>query len=273
MSVDKGKHFYLAFHTEDRVPPNVGRVNRRARVILVRVEGGNLTELGRADVGGLGDTPKNLRLDRQGGILTVHYDGKQVLQRLDGTPLPPGKAGVYAYANGVEDPGWFASSQPAFFDEVTASLLDSDNDGVGDDTDNCVDKANPGQVDLDADGIGDVCDPTPPPPPADTGDTGSDTSVDTGDTGLAGGDSGSGNGGNGGSNSGGNGGSNNGGSSGVTFPDGNGDSGSADDFVLLYPDEELLAACGCDQGGAGWPWLAGVGLLLGLRRRRSPTTR
>ena len=35
---------------------------------------------------------------------------------------------------------------------------DADNDGVFDDTDNCVDGYNPNQIDTDADGMGDVCD-------------------------------------------------------------------------------------------------------------------
>ncbi|MDD3814727.1 MAG: thrombospondin type 3 repeat-containing protein [Desulfocapsaceae bacterium] len=36
--------------------------------------------------------------------------------------------------------------------------VDSDNDGISDDTDNCPDVANPDQADADGDGIGDVCD-------------------------------------------------------------------------------------------------------------------
>lgn len=36
--------------------------------------------------------------------------------------------------------------------------VDTDQDGIPDETDNCVDDANPGQEDLDGDWIGDVCD-------------------------------------------------------------------------------------------------------------------
>ncbi|HEY7033200.1 MAG TPA: SpaA isopeptide-forming pilin-related protein [Thermomicrobiales bacterium] len=44
---------------------------------------------------------------------------------------------------------------------------DADGDGVADDADNCVDTANPDQVDTDADGQGDACDDTPSGPDHD----------------------------------------------------------------------------------------------------------
>jgi hypothetical protein len=47
------------------------------------------------------------------------------------------------------------------FDETTYDFElvgDADGDGVKDDTDNCVDVANPGQTDTDGDGQGDACD-------------------------------------------------------------------------------------------------------------------
>ena len=39
--------------------------------------------------------------------------------------------------------------------------LDTDNDGVPDAEDNCVNDPNPQQVDEDDDGLGNVCDPQP----------------------------------------------------------------------------------------------------------------
>jgi hypothetical protein len=42
---------------------------------------------------------------------------------------------------------------------VMKYVVDSDNDGVDDQTDNCPSVSNPDQADFDGDGIGDVCDP------------------------------------------------------------------------------------------------------------------
>ncbi|SHJ69521.1 thrombospondin type 3 repeat-containing protein, partial [Aquimarina spongiae] len=51
--------------------------------------------------------------------------------------------------------GFNFSQQIVFFGNC---LSDTDNDGILDETDNCVNTPNPGQEDADFDGIGDVCD-------------------------------------------------------------------------------------------------------------------
>ena len=45
--------------------------------------------------------------------------------------------------------------------KITADCLDSDDDGVCDDQDNCPDIYNPDQTDSNGDGIGDACEPPP----------------------------------------------------------------------------------------------------------------
>jgi len=63
---------------------------------------------------------------------------------------------------------------------VTVNEADADNDGVLDSADNCPNEANPGQEDIDGDGLGDVCDPADdrPPTPSDTDSDGVPDSKD-----------------------------------------------------------------------------------------------
>jgi hypothetical protein len=50
------------------------------------------------------------------------------------------------------------------FTEFEHSIKDSDNDGIPDDKDNCLNIANPDQKDADGDGVGDACDGCPNDP-------------------------------------------------------------------------------------------------------------
>jgi hypothetical protein len=53
-------------------------------------------------------------------------------------------------------------------DCTAEEVVDTDGDGVPDDQDNCPEIANADQLDTDADGLGDLCDPNPTVPDVDT---------------------------------------------------------------------------------------------------------
>ena len=75
------------------------------------------------------------------------------------------------------EPLWTCSGEPSVCE------ADSDEDGIGDSSDNCPATANTGQSDLDSDGTGDACDPCPIDNPDDSDSDGVCNSSDacTGD--------------------------------------------------------------------------------------------
>ncbi|TXG35065.1 T9SS type B sorting domain-containing protein [Seonamhaeicola maritimus] len=60
-------------------------------------------------------------------------------------------------------------------EEITVGALDTDNDGILDVDDNCVDTANADQADTDSDTVGDVCDNCPDDANTDQADADADT--------------------------------------------------------------------------------------------------
>ncbi len=51
------------------------------------------------------------------------------------------------------------TTEPIEDKNETVEIMDADNDGIADSTDNCVNNPNPDQADIDSDAIGDLCDP------------------------------------------------------------------------------------------------------------------
>ncbi len=233
--------FYLLFYSGDSSPPPVGVVNNPT-VVLLRVEGGAATEVARARVAELTDTPTLLRLNRVGNHLTAFYGASYLFAFDDPAPLPGGQAGVYSYDAGLGQAG-----DTVFFDDVYAYQFDTDSDGVPDDTDNCVNTPNPDQADRDNDGVGNACEGgAGDTDSGDTDTTGTDTDSGGTDTDVTGTDT----------------------DAGGTDTDLNGgadtdaglDGGGADG---------LLAACsGCATGGASGMGAVAVGLLVVASRRR-----
>jgi hypothetical protein len=62
----------------------------------------------------------------------------------------------------VHEDGTFEPLQTSPFSFKVSDIRDGDCDGVADSKDNCPEKANPGQEDVDANGVGDVCETNNP---------------------------------------------------------------------------------------------------------------
>jgi hypothetical protein len=251
--------FYLAAHSSDDTPPPLEEVPTPG-VFLYRVEAGEAELLATGDVN-LRDGDHVLSAQRNDDVLRVSLDGDVLIEVVDPLPLPPGRAGFYAYNTGY-DGGW--ESTDAWFDWIEVAAFDDDDDSVIDDIDNCEFVPNPDQADSDGNGRGDACEggSTGTGTGTGTGTTGTgttgtdpDTGTTTG-TGTTGTDTTT--------TGGGNGGGGNGGTTGTL--DGNGRGSVPSEAFTVAP------ACGCAQANplvAGWPFLALVG-LLGRRRRLTP---
>lgn len=96
-------------------------------------------------------------------------------------PLPDGMmltgVGFYGYNEGFITEEGVSDNDTAWFNAPVVLQHDDDDDGVADDDDNCEKEANPGQEDVDGDGLGTACDDDESVIPDDTG------TVDSGDPG------------------------------------------------------------------------------------------
>ncbi|HND29973.1 MAG TPA: hypothetical protein PLA94_08230 [Myxococcota bacterium] len=220
----KGQKDYLAFllcgasEQSTCALEQVGAGN----IALISVNNGTATVLA-TDSGGF-----NLQTTLE---FTVSMNDGNIVARMGNlrleAPAPDKRkmngVGFYAYNAGAADRSY------VYFWDPVLSALDTDDDGVIDDEDNCQDDANPEQSDKDGDGIGAACDDDDKLPTTD------DSAAPTDDSGDGG------NGGNGGKD------------------------GTGDGSVEL----STTGGCTCDGSGGAAPMVFGLlAGLLGLRRRR-----
>lgn len=166
--VDDG-NFYALVYSEDSSPPPVWGVDEPT-LMLLRVEDGEATVLAEESAE-RDDTDFELSLTLEGGHIVGSLDGRKVIDVDDDDPLGPGQSGLYAYNSGYGEGGAYSGSE-----WIEVRWLDSDDDDVPNDTDNCPDDANTDQADLDDDGIGSACDDDEPTP--DSGHDSDDPSTD-----------------------------------------------------------------------------------------------
>lgn len=184
-SLSSRESFYLAGLTFDSSPPPMPNSGDRARLVLMRISGGRaefLLEPTRVSVSRDQMAREGLffSVGRNDGELFITWND-EIFTVEDDNPLPSGQFGVYSYDSGFDGggPGSTVSGAVGF----AVHQFDDDDDGVVDDADNCEFEPNPDQRDLDGDGLGDVCDPTPGNEPGDTGEPG-DTDDSNGGGGI-----------------------------------------------------------------------------------------
>jgi hypothetical protein len=255
LSLSGPEAFYLAYHTSDSGVPPMQEFENDSQWVLLRIEGGVGTILQAVRANALTSNPVRARFERNNARLQLVIDGNVALDVDDPAPLPAGQAGVFGYDVGYGGQyDWF-DGEAGFFRLITASLLDVDDDGIADDTDNCERVGNPGQEDADGDGKGDPCDggggnggsngggDTDTPPTDTPVDPPTDTPTDTPTTDTA-------------------------------IPEET-DAGSPNPTDLADLDQVLVVGCaGCASGLPApvtpWAgaWGAAVALLAARRRRR-----
>jgi hypothetical protein len=163
------KSFYLLVHYDESAPyPLESRIG--PNLALLRVDFGQGQVLAQVAKSSFAFDQNSdwakMQVDYNDGAIRVLWNGQEVMDVVDPDPLPPGQSGLYAYNNGY----WDNQGDTALFLNISVSYQDDDNDGVPDDTDNCEFEANAEQVDVDNDGIGDVCDDELPEGGDDTDD-------------------------------------------------------------------------------------------------------
>ena len=143
-------------HTDVSVSQALDMVNTNPQLIVVDVR-----EEGSEYCGPLGHIPGALNYPWSSGVLEDRYDELPI----DGEILVVCHSGgrSNSAANFLDAQGFTSiydmNGGMSSWTGETVGCVDSDNDGLNDDLDNCPDDNNPDQEDVDCDDIGDVCDP------------------------------------------------------------------------------------------------------------------